>query len=409
MIEIIGGSIIDGEVEISGSKNAALPIICAALLTKGLVILKNVPEIEDVKVLLEIIKELNVDIEFNNNVLKINSKNIKYKNLINSNVSKIRASSYLLSIMLVLFKKVKLAYPGGCSIGQRGLDYHVNSFKALGASIYEKEYIEGSINLIKENSIFFKNKSVGATINTVILAGLSTKIIKIFNYSKEPEVMHTISFLRMIGYKIYEFKDYLAVAGRKFPSKKYKFKIPFDRIEAISYILLGTKAKSLTIKNINIKELAAPLDILNQMKVKYILKNNKIIVNKSKLSGVKVEAKPYPAFPTDALPLLASCLLDSPDESAVVDNVYPNRINYTKGLLSMQANLKFENNILYIKNSILYGAVVKGYDLRGVFSLIIAASNAIGKTTILDGEIAFRGYEKLLYKLNKIGIKAKRI
>lgn len=405
MLQIEDSSNIKGSVKISGSKNGALPLIVSSLLTKGRVTLKNIPDILDVNVLLKIIKRLNVKYTFNGNVLRIDSSKIKYKDLIIEDVKKIRASSYLMSVMLVLFNKCRISYPGGCSLGKRNLDYHFNAFRCMGYKIKE----EGIIDLEKDNNhyqdISFLNKSVGATINSIILAGSLNKIVKIYNYSNEPEVINTIRFLRKIGYSIYEFKDYLLVTHKRNIMHKIIFKNSYDRIEGISYIILGLLSDKLKIKNVNTKEIKEVLKVLKQMSCNIKVKRNIIYTKKSKMKPYNLISAPYPLFPTDAQPLIASLMLNIDGMSTIKDLVYKDRFNYSVGLKALNGNVYKKDNILYINKSNLIGNVVKGYDLRGVFSLILAGIKAKGITTILDGDIAFRGYENLIDKLTKIGVK----
>lgn len=410
MLEINGKSVISGEVKISGSKNTALPIICSSLLTRGIVSLKNVPHIEDIDTLINIIKGLGVKVLFNRNRLIIDSRQIKYNTLNVSDVSKIRGSSYLLSVMLVLFKKVESAFPGGCKLGKRNLNYHFDAFKKLGANVEEDDnLIEITYNRLSGGRICFSEVSVGATINTIILAAASAKITKIYNYAKEPEVEHTISFLRQIGIKIFEFDDYLLVAGYSKIKKKASFTIPFDRIEAASYIMLGTNAKILTVKNINPIELQSIVFALEDMKADFKLKRSSIVIKKTVLNPIQIKATPYPGFPTDAQPLLCAALLMADGRSKISDSVFKNRFNYTDSLIQMGAKIIRYDGEIEIEKSSLSGTMVNGFDLRGVFSIIIAASMASGITTISDGHIALRGYEGLIDKLNRIGVDIKSV
>lgn len=409
MLQIEESSDVKGTVKISGSKNSALPLIVVSLLTRGKATLKNIPNIEDVNVLLKIIKRLNVKYNFNNNILKINSSKIKYKDLIIEDVRKIRASSYLISVMLVLFNKCKMAYPGGCNLGDRNLNYHFNSFRCMGFKVKE----EGIIDIEKESNnytdINFSTKSVGATINSIIVAGSLNKTIKIYNYSKEPEVINVIKFLRKIGYSIYEMKDYLLVIKKGRIKKNIKFKNSFDRIEGISYVMIGLLSKKLKIKNINSKEIKEVIKIIKQMNGNIKCRRNTIYAYKSIMKPYNLISAPYPLFPTDAQPLMASLMLSIDGVSTIRDLVYKDRFNYSIGLKQMNGNVYKKENMLFINKSNLIANVVKGYDLRGVFSLIIASIQAKGTTTILDGDIAFRGYENLVYKLNKINVNIKHI
>lgn len=409
MIEILGDSIIKGEIEVSGSKNASLPIICASLLTRGIVELKNVPNILDITILYDILKKLNVQVVVHKNKTIIDASNIIYADLTGNEERQIRGSSYLLSVMLFLFKKIKIAYPGGCSLGQRGLNYHTDSCRQLGVNVVENNIIEASYTKLKGGNIGFDQKSVGATINTIILAGASKQVVRIYNASIEPEVKHTIAFLRLIGYKIFEFKDYILVAGHSKIKKRYKYTIPYDRIEAQSYILLGTKSEGLKIKNVNVAEMESLFRLFDATGQKYKISGNEVSISQNKTEGTRAIALPYPALATDVGPLLVPFMLSCSTKSYLEDRVYPTRFNYIEGLKIMRANIKIYETYLEIEPSILEGSVVKGYDLRGVFSLIIAASTAKGRSVILDGKLALRGYENLIEKLNNIGIHAKLI
>lgn len=402
VITIEGGYELKGCVKISGSKNAALPLICSSLLTKGIVVLKNIPRIDDVFNLIKILNILNVKTYFRGNKLKIDSRMIKYHHLMTNEVSKIRGSSYLMSVMLSLFGKCEMSFPGGCNLGARNLNYHFDAFIALGCIVDNNNFIKLELKRNKPHDVCFNNKSVGATINAIILAGYLGKAIRIYHYANEPEVYETINFLRKIGYRIYEMKDYLLLTRRRL-KQKISHKNRYDRIECASYLMLGALSKKLIVKNCPIKDLREVLRRLKEINLKMKIKRNKIIVRKSYLVGTSIEATSYPGFPTDAQPLITALLTQAKGASSIRDTIYPKRFNYVYALKQMSADVEILNNMLIIKPKKLYGAVVKGYDLRGVFAIIIAACIATGKTTILDGDIAFRGYENLVLKLKGIG------
>ena len=408
MLEIIGGSKIKGKVKISGSKNSSLPIICASLLTKGQVTLHNVPNISDVIDLLKILESLNVKVDFKNNLLKLDSSQIKSQTLNQDEVKKIRGSSYLLSVLLCLFKNVRMSFPGGCKLGDRNLDFHFNAFEKMGASVYLDDEINIDYKKLNGCNINFKKMSVGATINTIILAGFCPSPVKIYRYSKEPEVLHLIDFLKLIGYRIYLMNDYVLVSFHKPFKSKVEYKIKSDRIESYSYAFLGVFSKKLILKNVIHDELLTLYDVLDNMNAKYKKKSKELIIYKSNINGIDVVASNYPKFPTDAQPMLASILTCANGKSSIKDEIYKERFKYSEGLKAMGANLSLSNKLIIEKSS-LTGAVVKGYDLRGCFSLLIAGAIAQGKTTILDGELAFRGYEDLVTKLTKIGVKIRLI
>ncbi len=407
MIRINGGNRIGGKIRVSGSKNTALPLICGALLTKGVVVIRNVPRIDDVFVLLEIIKSLNVKIAFNNNRLKIDSRNICYKSLAIKNVTKIRASSYLMGVMLALFNKFQMSYPGGCDLGGRGLDFHYMAFTSLGYRITTNGLIEGEKISDYPHDVYFKTRSVGATINALFLAGYLNRVVKIYYFALEPEVKEVIRFLRKIGYKIYEMKDYLLIASKSKLKRYVVYDNVYDRIEAASYLMIGLLSKSLTIKNSPNEHMTQVIKQLREMGGKIKVRRHKLIAKKTPLYGTRVYASSYPGFPTDCQPLIAALALYASTTTVIKDNIYLNRFAYAKAFLMMNANIRKVDDFLYISPSELEGAVVKGFDLRGVFAVIIASLFAKGTTVILDGEIAKRGYENLEFKLKNIGVDIK--
>ncbi len=407
MIRINGGSKISGSVNISGSKNTALPLICAALLTKGVVVIKNVPRIDDVFALLEVVKALNVEVTFNKNVLKLDSRNIAYKSLVINAVTKIRASSYMMGVMLALFNKVQLAYPGGCDLGTRGLDFHYMAFTSLGYRIKNNGFIEGEKISDHPHDVFFKTRSVGATINALFLAGYLNKVVKIYYYANEPEVKAIIKFLRKIGYKIYEMKDYLLIASKSRLKRYVRFDNLYDRIESASYLMIGLLSNRLVIKHSPNEHMRQVIKQLKEMGGKIKVRKHKLIAKKSDLLGTRVYASSYPGFPTDCQPLIAALALYAKTPSIIKDNIYSSRFAYAKSFLMMNAKVEKKEDYLYVHPSKLEGSVVKGYDLRGVFAVLIASLYAKGTTTILDGEIAKRGYEDLENKLKKIGVDIK--
>ena len=317
-------------------------------------------------------------------------------------------SEKYLEQIIALFNKAVMDFPGGCNIGDRSLDFHFEVFKKMGVQIFLSQDISMKCDKFNGCTISFVKKSVGATINTLILAGYCSKPVKIYRYSLEPEVIHTIEFLKKIGYRIHFMKDYLLVSYHRPYKKKYTYTIVEDRIEAISYALIGLSSKKLKLINVPHKELISFYECLDQMGANYKIVKNKLIIKKSNLKPVNVVASTYPAFPTDAQPLIAALLATVDGTSKVVDTIFKDRFNYANSLKAMGAKITTDNGII-ITGTKLSGAVVKGFDLRGVFALIIAAISASGKTTILDGEIAKRGYEDLINKLIKIGVKIRYI
>ncbi len=402
-MEIEGRKVVDGTVVVSGSKNSALPIIAASLLSKEIVILRNVPHITDVYDMLSIIELFNVKYNFKNHILKIDASNIIYHDLDSKEVSKIRGSYYLLPVLLVLFKHVKMVECGGCRLGSRPIDYHLYAFERMGCSINEKKlYYDVSYLDLKNTNVLFRHKSVGATINTLILS-MNTDYTVIINPSKEPEVLDLISFLRKMGRSIYCYKSMLISCKGKNQEVLDHTLIP-DRIEAMTYMLIAALSGKLTILNVNVKHLKAEIKLLRKIGAGIVIKKNKIYVYKRYLKGIKIKAEEYPKFSTDCQPLICALLSYADSKSVIKDNIFKERFSIINELKMMGLIAKRIKNGVIIYPNKLVGKKVYAHDLRCGAGLVIAATMAYGNTHIENSEIINRGYENIRYKLASIGI-----
>lgn len=404
-IVIQGGNKLKGDVYIEGSKNASLALIAASLLSKDKVIIQNVPKIQDVFDLIEIIKDLNVTIDFISNVLIIDSSNIRYSPLKNPIVKNLRASYYLMGVMLALFNKCEIYFPGGCNLGNRPIDMHISSFQKLGVETRFKNELY-CFELIKpKNTIVkFNKKSVGATINLLLLASTYEKV-KIKNISIEPEVMQVIEALTLMGVQIKLDNDDCVVYGRK---NKHGFMISVipDRIEAGTYALIGAAlAEELHIRNININHLQYLLDLFDDINVKYTNTINELVVYKSKnIKGIKIKTNPYPGFPTDLQQPLTALLTIAREDSVIEETIYKDRVAHIYELNKMNAHIDINGSSFIIKgNSKLKGTILVGKDLRGTASLVLAALVADGKSEILGVKYLDRGYSNLITNLKSLG------
>jgi UDP-N-acetylglucosamine 1-carboxyvinyltransferase len=397
-----------GEIKVSGSKNASLPILTVALLTNETVYLQNVPNILDVEYMIELLTLCGVRVKRNEQTNEVVLKRKRIKSIIKSPyLNQIRASYYLMGALFTEKRTVKTKIPGGCDFEKRPIDYHLDAFKQMGAIIKETNHdILIKRKIKKPINITLKTKSLGTTLN-IILASVKTKgttVIK--NPSLEPEVLDFIQILNKMNANIKIINNEIIIKGvKKLTGTTHKI-IP-DRIEAGSYICLaaGAEKSNILIKDLNIDHLKTVINTFKQagLNILYEERNLRIIKNK-KLDNLKIIADDYPLFPTDLQQLMVSTLLSSNNISIVKDNIYSNRYSEVFELLSMNATLYLKNQTLLIFPSNLIGKEVYANDLRAGFSLIIAAISAEGKTLINHAEVISRGYENLIDKLRGINI-----
>lgn len=402
---------ISGELSISGSKNACLPILAVCLLTNKEIRLKNVPNILDVEYMIELLKLVGVKVIKNEVSNEVYLKRKRTKSKIKSPyLNQIRASYYLMGALFSEKRKIKTEIPGGCNFEKRPINYHIEAFEQMGAKIINN----GNTIIIKRKkkhpiNITLKSKSLGTTIN-IILATIKTKGTTIINNpSLEPEVLDFITILKKMNADIKIIDNRIIIKGvTKLVGATHKI-IP-DRIEAGSYICLAASVErsNLLLTNLNKNHLEKVLEVFEQSGLNIINegRNLRIIKNKP-LNNMYIIADDYPNFPTDLQQLMVSTLLQAKSISMVKDLIYPNRFSEVFELLSMKANLYLKNQYLLICPSKLIGKEVYAGDLRAGFSLIIAGACAEGETIINHAEVILRGYENIIDKLNGININAK--
>jgi len=411
---IKGGKKLEGQVKISGSKNAALPLICASLLVSGRVILKNVPRISDVEVMLEILKMLGAEIEKGDSLVIINTKNLDYVDLITPLISKLRASILFLAPVLFRFGKIKMALPGGDIIGARPITTHLEALKNLGAEIEIKNgIIEGEFKKFKSSEIILKEVSVTASEVALMASVFSPKPIKLKLLALEPHVVSLEKFLQKLGYKIKGIGTYFVTLSRsKNIKKEIIFEILYDYIEAATFLALASATKShLSIENAPLEDLDSLFLTAKEMNVNFEIKKKNIIVKPSKIKGTKIQVGYHPKFPTDAQPPFGVLATQAEGVTLIHDWMYENRFSYLNELNLMGANTELldPHRAIIIGPTPLYGKEVKSLDIRSGISLIIAGLVAQGETIIHEAEKIDRGYEKIEEKLTKIGAEIYRI
>ena len=417
-IEIEGGNRLNGKVALSGSKNASLPIMAATLLTHKKVNLSNVPELADVCSMISLLKSLNSKISFKDNNLSISSDTPNSFKVSYDLVRKMRASFLILGPLLTRYGSAEVSMPGGCAIGTRPIDLHIEGLKKMGAKFKIKDgYVKGVVEgRLKGASINLKNISVGATENIMMAATLAhgTTIIK--NAAREPEVVDLARFLIKMGSDIKGFGTKKIIINGKKNLKGCDFSVMPDRIEAGTFILAlyGCSGKIILEKITN--EISEHLiKIFSQLKDLNLEKKNnggKLVVEKTHQKSItlRVNTREYPGFPTDLQAQLTAALMKTSGMSEIRENIFENRFMHVSELKRMGANLDLEGSKLQIIGvKEIYGAEVMATDLRASSSLIIAGLMAQGKTLINRVYHLDRGYESIEHKLSNCGAKIRRL
>jgi len=415
-LEIIGRKKLSGTISISGSKNATLPILAATILTNKKILIKNIPIVRDVETMVALLNTIGSTVKLNKKKKTIEILNKKKLKTLApySLVKTMRAGVLVLGPLLAKYGSAKVSLPGGCSIGSRPIDLHLNALKKMGAKINVKNgYIIASAkNGLKGSLIRFPKISVGATQNILIASCFSKGKTKIRNCASEPEVQDLINFLRKLGCKIYKIgKRSLDVEGI-INLKPCVHKVIFDRIEAGTYIIAAALTNGrLKIKNIDPKIISTEINLLNKMKVKIIRKKNYIIVTSSKKIGaIKVDTQPYPGFPTDLQAQIMVLMTQSQDISTIRENIFENRFMHVSELRRMGANIEVVGNRAKIYGGKqLNGAELMATDLRASVSLVLAGLAAKEKTVINRIYHLDRGYEQIEKKLSACGASIRRL
>ena len=407
-IKVVGKQILSGEIEISGAKNSAVALLPAAILTTEAVI-DNVPNISDIRALEDILNYLGADVYKEGSKLIINSQKLKNKPITEEFSSLLRASYYFMGAMLARFKEVTISLPGGCQIGDRPIDIHLNGFKKLGVKIKEENntYVLKADKLIGAD-ITLPFPSVGSTINILLASVKAVGKTIIRNAAKEPEIGNLIDFLNSMGAKIKgKDTDVLEIEGSLLLNAG-NISVISDRIEAGTYILAGVMTgKNLKIKNVNPNHLTSLINILKEMGADIKVYDNYIIASKSEnLKPVSVKTEVYPGFPTDLQQPFTSLLLIVNGTSYIKETIYENRFQNVAYLKEMGADIEIVNDTLIIKGAReLIGREVVTSDLRAGAALILAALVAKGTTTIKEVKYVLRGYENIVSKLSAVHAK----
>ena len=415
-LEIKGGRKISGTIIISGSKNATLPILASTILTNKKVTIKNIPLVKDVLTMAELLSTIGSAVKFDKKRKKIeifNKKSLKtfapYYLL-----KTMRAGVLVLGPLLAKYRIAKVSLPGGCAIGSRPINFHLDSLKKMGAKIKIKDgYIFASAKKgLKGCTIKFPKISVGATENVLIAACFAKGETKLKNCALEPEINDLINFLKKLGCKIKQIgKRSINVLGVG-ELKSTVHRVIFDRIETRTYIIAAALTKGrLKIKNINPKLMSTEIRLLQKMGVDIIKKKNYIIASRSKkLKGLNIVTKPYPGFPTDLQAQIMVLMTKAEGISTIKEGIFENRFMHVSELRRMGAQIEIKGNKAKIfGKSKLNGAELMATDLRASVCLVLAGLTSSNKTIVNRIYHLDRGYEKIENKLSKCGAQIKRL
>ena len=413
-IIVNGGRSLIGEVEISGSKNASLPILVAAILADDQSQIENVPNLRDVHTIGEVLRVLGAGVSFKQgNKVEIDPTTLQKYEAPYEFVKTMRASIYVLGALLAKQGRAKVSMPGGCAIGLRPIDLHLKGLEKLGANFsLEHGYIYGEAKKLIGAEICLDVPSLGATVNILLAAVLAEGETRLKNAARDPEIIDLVNFLKKMGARISgEGTDRINVEGVK-SLKGVDYRVIPDRIEAGSYlvaaVMTGGKVK---IKNCRPEHLTAIIDKIKEMGALIDSEPDCIQVHKNrKLSPTEIITHPYPGFPTDMQAQAVALLTVTPGTSMVTETVWPSRFMHVEELERMGARIHHEGASIVIKGvKRLSGAEVMATDLRASVALIIAGLAAEGKTVISRIYHLDRGYENLVGKLKKLGARIERI
>ncbi len=413
-LEVFGANKLKGQIKISGSKNASLPILAATLLTSNKIALKNLPKVRDIETMLLLLKSLGSKIKlYKNKTIIDNSKQTK-KFASYSLVKTMRAGILVLGPLLAKHKSAKVSLPGGCAIGTRPVDIHLKALSKLGVKykIDQGYVIANAPKGLTGNKIKFPKISVGATENLIIAASFAKGTTTLSNCAIEPEINDLVNFLNEMGCNIrWISKRKIKIVGVS-QVKDILYSVMFDRIEAGTYLVAAAVTESnLKITNIIPEIIKTEIRILKKIGSKIVVKKNELqIIGTKKIKSAKIKTAPYPGFPTDLQAQIMVLLSKANKKSIIQENIFENRFMHVAELNRMGAKISINGNKAIIEGNTNFApAELMATDLRASVSLILAALTAKGKSVINRIYHLDRGYENIEKKLNKVGAKIKRI
>ncbi len=410
---IKGKADLKGSIKIKGSKNSALPIMVSALLSEKTLKLKNLPKLDDIKNMSKLLRSYGAVINTSKDNLEIKCNNIINRDADYDIVRKMRASILILGPLLARFGNARISLPGGCAIGTRPIDIHLDGLKKLGANfVVENGYVIGQVSKqLHGNNIILPFPSVGATENILMAASIAKGKTIIENAAMEPEILDLGMTLNKMGAKIkIEKKGTIKIVGVKSLTKA-SHKIMSDRIVAGTFVIAAVMLnKNFLVKEIESSHIEALTSILIKMGAKLKINKNSIQIMPAKsLNGIKIHTAPYPGFPTDLQAQIMALMSLANSNSQIKENIFENRFMHVPELNRLGAKIKVKKDIAYIVgNRNFKGAQVMASDLRASVSLVLAAICAEGESVINRIYHLDRGYERIENTLGKLGPSIKR-
>ena len=413
-LEVFGASKLKGQIKISGSKNASLPILAATLLSNKNIVLKNLPKVRDIETMIMLLKSLGSKVHFDKKKISINNTDQKKKFASYNLVKTMRAGILVLGPLLAKFGSAKVSLPGGCAIGTRPVDIHLKALSKLGVKykINQGYVIANAPGGLKGNKITFPKISVGATENLIIASSFAKGTTTLSNCAAEPEIKDLTNFLNRMGCKIkWVSKRKIKIIGIN-KINEISYSVMFDRIEAGTYLIAAAITEgNLKIQNIIPSVIQTEINILKKLGSKIIIKKNEVkIIGNKKIKNIRIKTAPYPGFPTDLQAQIMVLLCKANKSSIIQEAIFENRFMHVAELNRMGAKISIVGNKAIIKGNINFApAELMATDLRASVSLILAALTAKGKSVINRIYHLDRGYENIEKKLQKVGAKIKRV
>ena len=413
-LEVFGANKLKGQIKISGSKNASLPILAATLLSNKKIYLKNLPKVKDIQTMTVLLQSLGSKITFKKDCFIINNSKQNKKFASYNLVKTMRAGILVLGPLLAKFNNAKVSLPGGCAIGTRPIDIHLKSLSKLGVKY---KIIQGYVHATAPkgligSKIHFPKISVGATENLIIAASLARGTTILTNCAIEPEIKDLVNFLKKMGCQM----DWIAKRSIKIIGvdqvNETNYSIMFDRIEAGTYMVAAAVTEgNLRIKNVIPSVIKTEIKVLKKIGAKILLKKNEIqIIGNKRINSINLKTAPYPGFPTDLQAQIMVLLCKANNRSFIKENIFENRFMHIAELNRMGAQILTKGNKAVIKGNVKFApAELMATDLRASVSLILAALTASGKSVINRIYHLDRGYEDIEKKLRIVGAKIRRI
>ena len=413
-LEVFGAKKLKGQIKISGSKNASLPILAATLLSNKKVYLQNLPRVKDIETMVSLLQSLGSKISFNKNNLAIDNKKQNKNFASYSLVKTMRAGILVLGPLLAKFGKAKVSLPGGCAIGTRPVDIHLDALSKLGVKY---KIVQGYVHAkapkgLIGSKIRFSKISVGATENLIIAASYAKGTTVLSNCAIEPEIKDLVNFLKSMGCNInWISKRSIKIEGVS-NVKEINYSVMFDRIEAGTYLIAAAVTEgNLKIQNVVPKIIQTEINTLKKIGVKIKVKKDELhIVGNKKIKSIKIKTAPYPGFPTDLQAQMMVLLCKANKQSVIKEDIFENRFMHVAELNRMGAKISTVGNKAKITGNINFEAAeLMATDLRASVSLILAALTTKGKSVINRIYHLDRGYENIEKKLKKVGAKIRRV